>query len=222
MTAETQPTEYIAAINSMFPKTRAGTLSAYFKMFLLERTSDEWWSQPQAQTYCNKKVVEDGGVNWATKNGAKKNPDGSPKNFGDPGRQLEQFRTEKYDACWDNQTGKSDGPFRLNLEKYKAYTGPTKCHTFTEKEKEIIRKRSGGKCELCGHKGKVEIDHFVPKEKGGLSDLSNANALCSRCNDRKCAKEPESFMNEEFERMRVYFTTRGLDFDGMVKGKLNL
>lgn len=211
--------EYIAAINSMFPKTRIGTLPAYFKSFLLERTHDEWWSQPQVQTFCNKKVVEDGGVNWHTKKGGKKNPDGTPKNFGDPGRQLEQFRTEKYDACWDNQTGKSDGPFRLNLEKYKAYTGPTKCHSFTEKEKEIIRKRSGGKCELCGHKGKVEIDHFVPKEKGGLSDLSNANALCSRCNDRKCSKEPEAFMHEEFDRMRAYFIDRGLDFDAMVKSK---
>jgi len=220
--SEEKQNEYTNAINEMFPNKKEGTLSYYFKCFLLEQKYDAWWSQPQVQSYCNAKVSNDGGVGWNTKKGAKLYPDGSPATFGDPGRQLEQYRTEKYDECWDNQTGKKEGPFRLNIQKYKEYNGSTKCHSFSEKDKKEITKKCGGKCELCGYKGKVEIDHFIPKEKGGLSDLSNANALCGRCNDRKCSKEPEKFMDEEFERMRNYFIERGMDFDAMVKTKINM
>lgn len=203
-------TEYVAVIDKMFPNTREGSLSNYFKMFLKEQPYDGWWSQPQAQAYCNAKVASDGGVGWNTKKGSKKNPDGSPTTYGDPGRTLEKIRTETYDECWDNQSGKSDGPFRLNLEKYSNFTGATKNHSFTEKDKKAILKRADGRCELCGYKGKLEIDHFMPREKGGLSSLENGNALCSRCNDRKCNKDPEAFMMEEFERMRKYFAERGL------------
>uniref|UniRef100_A0A6C0DS30 HNH nuclease domain-containing protein n=1 Tax=viral metagenome TaxID=1070528 RepID=A0A6C0DS30_9ZZZZ len=201
--------EHVAAINEMFERPKDGSLTYYFKEFLLQKC-DEWWSQPEAQAYCNKRVAEDGGVGWNTKVGGKKNPDGTPATYGDPGRTLEAIRTEKYDGCWDNQTGKKDGPFRLNLEKYKQHTGSTKCHSFSEKDKKEIRNRSGGKCELCGYKGKVEIDHFIPREKGGLSSLENGNALCSRCNDRKCAKTPDQFMQEEIARMNKYFIERGM------------
>jgi hypothetical protein len=203
-------TEYFAVINKMFNNTKTGSLTHYFKLFLLEQQYDEWWSQPQAQAYCNVKVAADGGVNWNTTKGGKKNPDGTPTTFGDPGRTLEKIRTETYDECWDNQSGKKEGPFRLNIEKYGQFTGSTKCHTFTEKNKKEILKRANGKCELCGFKGKLEIDHFIPREKGGESTLANGNALCSRCNDRKCNKDPHDFMLEEYERFRKYFTERGL------------
>ena len=202
--------EYIAAIYAMFSTQKKGTLGYYFKMFLLEQPVGTWWSQPQAQAYCNVKVAADGGVGWTTKKGGKKNPDGTPATFGDPGRTLEKIRTENYDECWDNKTEKTEGPFRLNLEKYKNRTAPTKCHSFTDKDKKEILKRANGRCELCGFKGKLEVDHFMPKEKGGESCLANGNALCSRCNDRKCNKDPQLFMLEEFERLKKYFTERGL------------
>jgi 5-methylcytosine-specific restriction endonuclease McrA len=208
--AARQQQEYLDSVLKMFPKPMTGSLVYYFKTFLLEQQHDGWWTQPQVQAYCNTKVSADGGVGWGSKSGAKKNPDGTPSLFGDPGRCLEQIRTEKYDDCWDNQTGKKDGPFRLNVEKYKQFSGSTKCHSFSDKDKKEILKRAGGKCELCGYKGTLEVDHFMPREKGGESVLSNGNALCSRCNDRKCNKDPSSFMLEEFERMRKYFMERGL------------
>lgn len=216
--------QYTSTINKMFPKIKKGTLKDYFIQFLLERKWDEGWSQPQAIQYCNEKVKNDGGVEWYSKKGAKKFPDGTPATFGDSGRQLEQYRNECYDGCWDNLTGKKEGPYRLNLEKYNNFTVATKCHSFSQKDKEIIKKRSGGKCELCGYKGKVEIDHFQPKEKNGLSILENANALCGRCNDRKCSKEPTKFMEEEFNRLQKYFTERGMEkeFEKLVKEKINL
>jgi len=202
--------EYISVVENMLGNTKKGRLYDYAKQFFLKISYKDWWSQPQLSEYCNKMVVADGGVEWYTKHGGKKNTDGSPKTFGDPGRQLEQMRTERFDGCFDNQTGNKDGPFRLNMEAYKNYTGSTKCHSFSDTIKKEILKRANGKCELCGFKGKLEIDHFIPKEKGGESTVSNANALCGRCNDRKCNKDPQLFMEEEYKRMRLYFTSRGL------------
>ena len=198
--------EYERIINEMYPsKTiRTGSLTYYFKRFLLNLYYDEWWSQPQAQAFCNTNVLSDGGVDWNTRNGGKKNPDGTPSSFGDPGRALEKHRTEKYDDCWDNKTGKNDGPFRLNIDKYKQFKGSTKCHSFSDQDKKRVLLSAAGKCELCGYKGKLEVDHFMPKEKGGESCISNGNALCSRCNDRKCNKDPLRFIKEEFDRTLIY------------------
>ena len=71
-------------------------------------------------------------------------------------------------------------------------------------------KRSKGRCERCGYKGKLEIDHFIPKEKGGTSTIDNANALCSRCNDKKCAKLPHIWLEEEFGQLVKYFEDRDM------------
>jgi hypothetical protein len=204
-------TEYEETIKKMFSDSRTGALPYYLMGFLLSLPHDTWWSQPQALAYINRRVVEDGGVGWNTRAGGKKDADGNPLLFGDSGRTIEKIRCEKYDGCWDNQTGKKHGPFRLNLDKFREYKGSTKCHAFSEKDKKEIRKRAGGRCEMCGYKGTIEIDHFIPKEKGGESTLENGNALCGRCNDRKCNKEPRLFMCEEITRMKTYFSNRGLE-----------
>jgi hypothetical protein len=208
--SESMQSKYTSAINKMIIKPRKGALKYYLKDFFLNLKYDEPWSQPQAVQYCNTRVILDGGVgNWK-KDGGKKNPDGSPAAYGDPGREIETFRQEEYDGCFDNLSDKAEGPFRLNLDNYQNYTGPTKCHSFSNEDKKEVLKRANGKCEMCGYKGKLEIDHFISKEKGGESSLSNANALCGRCNDRKCNKEPQLFMEQEFERLMKYFANRGL------------
>jgi 5-methylcytosine-specific restriction endonuclease McrA len=208
---------YNITINKMFSMPKNGTLMYYFREFLLSLPCDEWWTQPQAAAFCNKRVAEDGGVDWNKKNGPKRHHDGSiVMSYGDPGRSLEKFRCETTEGCWDNRSGTKQGPFRLNLEKYAEFTGSTKAHSFTDKIKKDVMKRCEHKCELCGHKGTIEIDHFIPKEKGGQSTMENANALCARCNDRKCSKEPEKFMAEEFDRLFKYFGDRGMT-DNMVE-----
>lgn len=196
-------------------KSREGTLLGYFREFLKIKGDSDWWTQPEFMAFANRRVVEDGGVEWWNKKHGgykkgKKNPDGSCAIFGDGGRCIEQFRTEKWEGCFDNKTGTDQGPFKLNIEKYKNYKGSTKTHSFNAQIKKAVAKRSNGRCELCGHKGRTEIDHFVPKEKGGLSTIENANALCRRCNDRKCNKTPQVFMTEELERMTKYFEERGM------------
>lgn len=51
-----------------------------------------------------------------------------------------------------------------------------------------IIKRSGGKCEACGVSSDdraIDVDHIVPKNKGGSNDEFNLQALCYKCNRQK-------------------------------------
>jgi hypothetical protein len=51
-----------------------------------------------------------------------------------------------------------------------------------------VLKRVKFRCELCGvsaDKRALEVDHIVPRNKGGSDDESNLQALCYRCNAMK-------------------------------------
>lgn len=52
---------------------------------------------------------------------------------------------------------------------------------------DVIR-RAKGRCEACGASVEdraLEVDHIVPRNKGGLNDPSNLQALCYVCNAQK-------------------------------------
>lgn len=57
---------------------------------------------------------------------------------------------------------------------------------FTQQQKEIIFKRDGYKCVVCGRgkKDGVEIcaDHIKPKDKGGANTVENGQTLCMEHN----------------------------------------
>ena len=55
---------------------------------------------------------------------------------------------------------------------------------------------SGGRCALCGAHAKdvpLNVDHFVPRSKGGTSDFGNLQALCYRCNRGKGNADDRDF-----------------------------
>ena len=83
---------------------------------------------------------------------------------------------------------------------------------FTIKLKKEIHKKSGTVCPLCKSKGyrdpkgwirqkeqaihagertnpKFEVDHILPKSKGGKALLINARLICRRCNRAKCNRD---------------------------------
>lgn len=55
---------------------------------------------------------------------------------------------------------------------------------------------SGGRCALCGatkDEVPLEVDHIIPRSRGGKNELSNLQVLCSRCNRAKGNKDATDF-----------------------------
>ena len=64
---------------------------------------------------------------------------------------------------------------------------------------------SGSKCALCGISAKdrpLDVDHIVPRSKGGRSSVDNLQVLCSKCNRSKGNRDDRDFRSPEVkERM---------------------
>jgi diadenosine tetraphosphate (Ap4A) HIT family hydrolase len=59
-----------------------------------------------------------------------------------------------------------------------------------------VLKRAGGRCELCGvshEEVPLDVDHIVPRTKGGTNDPSNLQALCRTCNSQKLNRDDTDF-----------------------------
>jgi len=86
---------------------------------------------------------------------------------------------------WNENRDKVGRRYRLGLN-------------FNAKERELIKKRAGYKCEVCGvlqeklkEQGEMlECDHITPISQNGVNDLeNNSQALCPSCHQNKTRKE---------------------------------
>lgn len=56
--------------------------------------------------------------------------------------------------------------------------------------------RAMGRCEACGVSALIralEVDHIVPRARGGSNDIENLQALCSTCNVQKLDRDATDF-----------------------------
>ena len=51
-----------------------------------------------------------------------------------------------------------------------------------------ILDRDGWRCVLCGAASRLEVDHRVPLQDGGLEEDENLRALCRSCHIEKAQK----------------------------------
>lgn len=64
-----------------------------------------------------------------------------------------------------------------------------------------VLKKSKHRCELCGatkYDRPLDVDHIIPRSKGGKSEESNLQVLCSKCNRSKKNQDDTDFRNTEF------------------------
>lgn len=60
----------------------------------------------------------------------------------------------------------------------------------------LVLKAAGGRCELCGISVKdrpLDVDHIIPRSRGGKTELANLQALCSKCNRSKRNQDETDF-----------------------------
>ena len=71
-----------------------------------------------------------------------------------------------------------------------------------------VLKRARFRCELCGVSADVralEVDHIVPRNKGGTDDPDNLQALCYSCNSMKRDRDATDFrkVRESYEHREL-------------------
>lgn len=60
----------------------------------------------------------------------------------------------------------------------------------------VVLKAAGGRCQLCGIVAKerpIDVDHIIPRSRGGKTELANLQALCSKCNRSKRNQDDTDF-----------------------------
>lgn len=67
----------------------------------------------------------------------------------------------------------------------------------------IVLKEGGGRCALCGatkDERPLDVDHIIPRSRGGKNELANLQVLCSKCNRAKGNKDTTDFRKEGLEQ----------------------
>ncbi len=68
---------------------------------------------------------------------------------------------------------------------------------FSYEIREYLLEKWGRKCAYCSKEGiPLEIDHVVPKSKGGSNRVSNLTIACRSCNEKKGNKPIKEFLKE--------------------------
>jgi 5-methylcytosine-specific restriction endonuclease McrA len=65
-------------------------------------------------------------------------------------------------------------------------------------KRQKIFNKTNGRCYYCGVKldpYNWEVDHKIPKSKGGTDSLDNSVPCCPKCNDEKGAMTVKEYFN---------------------------
>lgn len=54
-----------------------------------------------------------------------------------------------------------------------------------------VHRRDGHRCQYCGKRDRLTIDHVVPKSRGGRDTWENLVSACVPCNNKKGDRTPD-------------------------------
>jgi 5-methylcytosine-specific restriction endonuclease McrA len=107
-------------------------------------------------------------------------------------------RTELVAACNERMAGfvaeRGDG----------VWVGMMQRDPVPQSTRYTVLKRDG-KCLLCGNgpdDAPLEVDHIVPRSKGGSNDISNLQVLCRPCNQGKSNSDDTDFTKKTTGKKR--------------------
>ncbi len=75
--------------------------------------------------------------------------------------------------------------------------------SISKNKRHRIASKTDGRCFYCGDIG-ADIDHVIPKSKGGTNDISNLVIACKSCNRSKKDKSLDDFRYSEALKKTKY------------------
>lgn len=139
---------------------------------------------------------------WRVKNPDKARAADLRKIEKNPNLGAERYARDKERMSAAAKKWRADNPRKardiLNKSEHKRRTlqAASEEH-YTLTEIRSLKKRAGGKCALCGVKGRMTVDHIIPLAKGGSNGIRNIQFLCKPCNSAKQDKDPIAFSREQ-------------------------
>jgi hypothetical protein len=91
-----------------------------------------------------------------------------------------------------------DHPVIMGMMKERGIVGKRELHTRQwKRQRELVLVRDFYECVYC-HEPATEVDHIIPRAKGGGHELENLVACCKRCNGRKGSRSQAAFLGASF------------------------
>lgn len=128
-------------------------------------------------------------------------------------RSLRSLRDDGYEFEYDKSNNTYFFPYSEPTNE------PKGSRYISNKLKALVLTRDNSTCQMCGRdvrndRIRVHIDHIVPLEWGGKTELDNLQCLCKDCNEGKknyVASENPTLMKKIscatscLERLKIYF-----------------
>lgn len=118
---------------------------------------------------------------------------------------TKNYKLENYESLTDEQV---NNLIRLCQKKLDEFLERRGNQIFQHRKKSAgyisgtiryeVLKRARFRCELCGisaDEKALQVDHILPRNKGGSDELYNLQALCYSCNAMKCDRDDTDFRN---------------------------